>query len=748
MLPKQDIQKKEIHIKDYVQVVLRRKWIVIVSLITLVTTVTIFSFKATPIYQATTQVMIDREDPHVVSFEEVMSLDLDRRNVQIFYQTQYKILASRSLALRVMNSLNLKDSPEFRPDEGSRGFSIKDFLGLFVKKPRPEEESHKTNEDSDKDDENSKLDKNSRLIDSYLGKLEIDPIRNSRLVNISFKGVHPDIITTIANKHAEEYIERNLEMRFAASQDGLKWLQKQLYGKREMVEKAENTLQLYKEKEGVLSLEGRQNIIVQKLEESNAALTRARTERIGLETLYNLSKEYSETPGMIESLPEIIENPLIRRLKTKYIELSIEVTKLSDKYGKNHPVMIRHTSQAKDLKNKIDAEVNKIVKSLEAGYRVALSKEESLSRALEEEKEKALKLNRKAIAYGTLKRESESERNMYETLLKKMQETDVKGQMQTSNIRIVDLAAVPRFPIAPNKKLNIILGTIVGLVLGISMVFFLEYLDNTIKRPEDVEQYLAVPLLGVLEKIKAQVNGKPTTSELITHEMPKSIFAETTRNIRTGIMSSFADKPGKLILITSATQGEGKTFVASNLAITIAQMGKNTLMVETDFRKPRINKIFNATRNPGLTNHLIGETDFESIIKSTCVPNLSVAMCGFLPPNPSELLGSTAMETFCKTVRERFDMVIFDSPPAMVVTDAIVLSRIMDGLIIVIKSDVTARETAKRAISRLTSNECEMLGAVVNCVDISRGSYYYHYYSPYYKYGYGSEEDLKETEKI
>jgi capsular exopolysaccharide synthesis family protein len=280
------------------------------------------------------------------------------------------------------------------------------------------------------------------------------------------------------------------------------------------------------------------------------------------------------------------------------------------------------------------------------------------------------------------------------------------------------------------------------------LIFFLEYLDNTIKSPEDVEQYLDVPLLGVLEKVKVQDGGKSTASELITHEMPKSVFAEAARNIRTGVMFSFADKPRKLILITSTTQGEGKTFVASNLATAIAQTGKNTLLVDTDFRKPRINKIFNITKNPGLSNHLIGETDFESIIKSTCVPNLSIATCGFILPNPSEMLGSTNMEEFCKTVKERFDMVIFDSPPVMTVTDAIVLSGIMDGLIIVIKSGETVRETAKRAISQLTGNRCEILGAVVNYVDISIGSYYYQYYSHYYKYGYDSEEDLKETEKI
>ncbi|MGR3303979.1 MAG: GumC family protein, partial [Candidatus Scalindua sp.] len=597
MLPKQDIQEKKIHLRDYAQAVLRRKWIVIVSFVTLVTTVTIFSFKATPIYQATTQVMIDKENPNVVSFKEVMSLDIDSRDL-MFYQTQYKILASRSLALRVINSLNLKDSPEFKPDEKSKGFSLRDILGSLIKKLSPEKKSHKTYKDSGKDDENSVL------INSYLGRLTIAPIRNSRLANISFKGAYPDIITSIVNRHADEYITRNLEMRFAASEDAAKWLQNQLYEKKEMVEKAENALQLYKEKEGILSLEGRQNIVVQKLEESNIALTVTRTKRIGLEKLYNLSKEYSEKPGMIESIPGVMENLLIQRLKQQYILLSTDIMELSSKYGKNHPVMIRNTSKAKDLKNRIDAEVYKVIKGIEASYRIALSKEEALAENLEEQKKDALEINRKAIAYGTLKRESDSERAMYQILLKRLKETDITGALQTSNISVIDLATVPRHPIEPNKKLNIILGAIVGLFLGIGMVFFLEYLDNTIKSPEDVEEYLNIPLLGVLSHVKIQFGGKSAPSELIAHEMPRSVFAEAVRSIRTSVMFSVIDTSRKLIMITSAIQGEGKTFVASNLATAIAQAGKNTLLVDADFRKPRINKVFSVEKNPGLCNHL------------------------------------------------------------------------------------------------------------------------------------------------
>ncbi len=713
------------------QIVLRRKWILIVSFIVILTLVTFHSFKATPIYQATTQVKIDRENPNVLSFEEVLAIDSQDSQ---FYQTQHQLLASRSLAIRVINVLNLKDNPEFNSDEKSKGFSIRGFLGSLIKR-----ESQGLDKGIHKEEDVGK----SGLIDRYLGRLEIEPIKGSSLVDIRFAGVHPEEIKRIVNRHASEYIDSNLEVRFAASNDAVEWLQKQILTKKELVEKAENTLQIYKEKKNIVSLEGRQNIIVQKLEDLNSKLTDARTERMEVETRYNQTKKYVGKQGELEIIPDIMENTLMRKFKSEHVSLLTEIKKLSKKYGKNHPAMIRAVAEAEELKTKIAEEIVKIAKSIEAKYKAALSQEESLSKALEEQKEVALQLNRDAIAYGTLRRESEGERAMYEILLKRLKETDITGELQTSNIRIVDPAETPRFPIKPRKKLNILLGAILGLGMGFGLALFLEYIDNTIKRPEDVEQYLGIPLLGVIEKIRTQVSSP----ELIAHEFPRSAIAEALRSVRTGIMFSMIDKPKKLIMVTSAVQGEGKTFMVSNLAYAIAQTGKNTLLVDTDLRKPRLNEVFSVTRKPGLSDHLIGECNLESIVKTTLIPNLSIITCGIIPHNPSEILESTVMEKFCKEVRDKFDIVIFDTPPSMTVTDAVVLSRNMDGVIITIESGSTVKNTVKRCISQLTSSKCEILGAVINYADIAKGGYYYHYYAHYYKYGYSSEEELEEAKK-
>ncbi len=718
--------KDEIHLRDYVQIVLRQKWVIIVSFIVSLTFVTIKSFKATHIFQATTQVKIDRENPNVLSFEEVLAID---NQDLIFYQTQYKILASRTLALRVIEALNLKDNPEFKSDGRSTGFSI----GYLLRSLRKSE-----SKDFDNYEHKKKDFETSGLIDRYLARLKIMPIKGSRLVNVGFTGVNPEEIKMIVNRHANEYIDSNHEVRFAASNDAVEWLQKQILVKKELVEKAENTLQKYKEKKKIVSLEDRQNIIVQKLEDLNLKLTDARTDRMELETLYNLTEQYAGKQGMLETIPDIMENFLIQQLKNEHVSSFIEIKRLSKKYGKNHPAMIKAVTKAEEMKTKIDEEVAKIAKSIEAKYKVALSHEEGLSDALEEQKEVALKLNRDAIAYGTLRRDSEGERAMYEILLKRLKETDITGQLQTSNIRIVDLAEIPRIPIKPRKKKNVLLGALLGLVMGFCLAFFLEYIDNTLKKPEDVEQYLGIPLLGVIKRTRTQTGS----SGLIVHELPKSVIAESFRIVRTIMMTSIVDNNIKLIMVTSAVQDEGKTFIASNLAYAIAKTGKKTLLVDSDLREPRLDKVFNVSREPGLSDHLTGTSYLESITKTTMTPNLSIITCGFIPPNPSEILESTVMEKFCNDVKYMFDIVVFDTPPSLTVTDALALSSKMDGVVITIKSGSTVKKAVKRCISQLVRSKCKILGAVINCANIvQEGSHYYRHIS-------SSEKEFRDADRL
>ncbi len=721
--------------------ILRRKWIIIAFLVVFVTIGTLQSYKEViPVYRATVKMMFSREQPNVVLFQGMAYNYTDSRN----YQTQLKILTSRSLARRTIKALNLKDSPEFKPVEKGKSFSIRGFLSSLVKKQKSRKESpEKKSQIPDKDVVDS------GIVSRFLSKLSVEALESTYLVNVSFRGRHPDIIKEIVNKHAQEYIDKTLELKFAASQDAIDWLQKQISEKKETLENTEKALLLYKEEKRIVSLEDRQNIMVKELESLKSSLISAKTERVTLETLCNQMRKYANDPDMLEYMPDVMENEIFQQWKKEYISLQSEINKLSIRYGEKHPKIAKLVSHSQELERTIKSQLVKIRKGIETKYEMALAREEYLFKALEEQEKIALDLNRKAISYGTLMREAESERAMYDVLLKRMKETDITEQLQSSNISIIDLAEVPKSPINSKKQYKILFMALMGLGLGVGVSFFLEYLDNTIKSTEDVERYLALPVLGALERFKVFKDRKQNSTELVTEEMPKSTFAEAVKNIRTGIIFSSTDNSRKSILITSATQGEGKTFVASNLATTIAHTGKNTLLVETDFRRPRINKIFNVEMNPGLSNHLVGENDLESVIKSTSIRNLSIVTCGNIPPNPSEMLGSVRMEEFCKIVREKFDTVLFDTPPSLTVTDATVLSNVIDEAVFVIRSGKIARETAKRATLQISKNKCKILGVVVNFVSVSRGSYYYHYYSPYYKsVGDNGEETSNEAEKV
>jgi capsular exopolysaccharide synthesis family protein len=719
--------EEEVHLRDYLRVIFKRRWIIITVFVILVTTVTIGSFKMDPIYQATTQVLIDRENPKVVNIEEVLGVNTTDKD---YYQTQYEILKSKSLALKVIKTLNLDKSSEFISEKGEKGIFIRIKKLLFPVK----ENNNASSIDS----------KYNGLIKDYLGRLKIEPIRNSRLVNIKFEGKDPILITKIANTHAKLYIEESLERKFSASKYAVGWLSSRIKEVKKKLEHSELALQDYKKKNNLVSVDFEEsyNINIQKLNDLNAALTKAKTERIEKENIFKELKRISKNPDMIDSMPAVVSNYLIQQLKAEYIKLSGRYQELSQKYGPKHPKMVRLSSEIKEIKRKIRQEVKKIAKSIETEYRVAKAKEGSIIKALEEQKRKALFLNEKEINYNVLKREVESNRALYESLLKRMKEASLTEGLNTSNIMIVDPARIPDNPVKPKKRLNILLAMILGIFIGIGLAFFFEYLDNTIKTPEEVERYIGIPLLGIIGKFK-KATAKPESEDIVALSDPKSNISEGFRTIRTNILFSAADMPKRVFLITSTAALEGKTTIATNLAVIFAQAGKKVLLIDSDMRRPKIHEIFGIRRSPGFSEVLVGESQISSVINNTKLSTLKVIPCGTIPPNPAELLVSQTMKELIQKAKERFDTVILDSPPIASVTDATELSTLADGVVMIIKSGVTPRDAIKKIIHQLSEINAPILGCILNAVDFKKEGYYYPYYQYYYKYYYGKEE--KET---
>ncbi len=732
---------EEIHLRDHFAVILKRKWTVITFFIILVTTATIWSFKMEPIYKATCQILIERENPNVVKIEEVMAIDASGTD---YYQTQYEILKNNDLAERAINRLSLDKNPEFNPK--STGISFGTIIGA-VSSGIKSLLSGSKEASSKEEGKGHVVDKKNQIIKAYLGRLGIQPIRNSRLVNITFEAHNPELASQIANTHAKLYIEQSFDRKFSASHEAVAWLNERINGVRRQLEESEAALQRYRQERSLVSIDLQEshNIHIQKLNDLNAALTQAKTKRMEKENLFNELNRIAQDPQMVESMSAVVANPLIQQLKAEYVRVKGKYAELSQKYGPEHSQMTRLGAEINEIKDKIRHEVKNIANSIDTEYRVAKAQEKSLIEALETQKKEALALNQKEIQYNVLKRDVDSNRTLYESMLQRLKEASVTENLEGSNISIVDPAKIPDAPSKPKKMTNIILAIICGLTMGIGLAFFLEYLDNTIKTAEDVERHLNIPFLGPVGRMVTKGNN-PDTEFVIDLKEPNSSISEQLRNVRTNILFSASDNPRQALLLTSAVAREGKTFLATNLAISMAQMGKKVLLVDADMRKPRLHKIFGLKKDPGLTNILAEDMDFNSVVHDTEMENLKLITCGTTPPNPSELLASKNMGSLIETARKRFDTILFDSPPVMSVTDPLVLSTRVDGTIMVIKSADIPRPPIQRAIKSLSAVNARILGGVLNNVDFRKDGYYYQYYYRYY-YGYGYGEKGKEKEE-
>jgi polysaccharide biosynthesis transport protein len=562
----------QIDLRDYLRVILKRKWTVITLFVVIVVTVGIHSFTATPIYQATTRLVIEKENPNVVSIEEVMAVDASGSD---YYQTQYKIIESRTVARQVIKRLHLDKSEEFFPKPKDNLISnlkrsIRETIAISKEaiasllKTENEEVIAEVSEEYQPD---------SSLVSAFISRIEVSPIRNSRLVDVNFQAKDPVMATRIVNTLTRAYIDQNLETKLAAVQDAVKWLHTRIAEERGKVEKAEQALLRYKEEHSIVTdfSSDVETVTAQKLAQLNTQVVEAESQRVEAETRYKQAAAMSGSPDMLGSIPEVLRNELIQQIKSMEVELYKRMSELSKKYGQKHPRMVAIESELKSLQKRKSQEVNRVINSLKNEYRVSLAREKSLKAALARQKKESLDLNKKAVAYSVFNREAESARHMYDLLIKRFKETTLTEDMRTGNIRIIDRAEVPGIPVKPKKKLNLLLAIIVGLVTGVGLAFFFEYLDNTIKIPEDVKQHLKIPYLGPIPllQVERESKGNPGDDrypELITLNSPKSTASESYRGVRTNILLSAAGSAPQVVMISSAVPKEGKTITTANLA--------------------------------------------------------------------------------------------------------------------------------------------------------------------------------------
>ncbi|HXW04259.1 MAG TPA: polysaccharide biosynthesis tyrosine autokinase [Vicinamibacterales bacterium] len=702
----------EVHLLDYVKILYKRRWTAATTFLIVVVGVMMYTFTVTPVYEARTRLLIESDNPNIVSFKEV----IDEQGAKAdYYQTQYNILQSRGLARKTLDALNLWESPHFGGGARKGGF----FGSLFGSGSGAATQAA-----------NETL-AQSRAIDRFLASLTVSPIRNSRLVDVRFRLSDPDLATQIANALVRNYIEQNLEYRFVASKEASDWLGERLAEHRKEVEQAESALQRYREQHDAIPLEDRENIVVQKLADLNAAVTQAKTERFQKQAVYNQLQSLQSKNGSVDSFPAILSNAYIQQQKAELASLQSQQTQLSEKLGDKHPEIIKIRSAIQLAQLKLDAEISKVVQAVRSEYQAALAKENSLMAALAQQKTEAQAMNRKAIDAGVLERDVQTSKQIYESLLQRAKETGVSTELKTSNIRVVDVAERPRHPVAPRKALNLTLSLFGGCLFAFGLAFFFEYVDSRIKSPDEVKAHLGLACLGMVPALDAKTwKGR---DPLLNGGVPPN-FSEAFRALRTNVLFSCAEEGGRSLVVTSTGPGEGKTMVAANLAIGLAQAGQRVILIDADMRRPRVHEMFRVTQEPGLSNLMVGHSTPSASIRKGAVPGLWLLPAGRIPPNPAELLGSQRFRDFIRLLGEHFDTVIVDSPPIMAVTDAAIAASATTGLVFVVGAEMTSRYAARAAIEQLQNGHPNFLGAVLNRVELERNAYYY---SNYYRREYG-----------
>ena len=712
----------DLSLVHYLQVLYRRRYIAATAFLAVVLAVALNTFTTTPIYEASVRILIERENPNVVSFQEV----LDQSTLtDDYYETQYAILQSRGLARRTINALDLWSHPAFnRPGEFSiRGLimaPIEIVAGWFA--PPPPVEGPDAAETSAE----------TGVIDQLLGDLSIQPVRYSRLVDVVFRSTDASLTARVANTLAAEYIGQAVEFRSSTTKEASAFLEQQLAEQRKKVEASERALQAYREQTDSVSLEERQNIVVQKLQELNAAVTRANTVRIQKEAAYNQVRGLQGDAAAIDSLPAILSNQFVQQQKTELAQLQRQRAQLSEKLGPNHPDMVKVNLAIQNAEAKIRTEIAQIVNSMRSEHEAAVAEEKTLAATLVQQKQEAQSLNRTGIQYGVLQRDATANRQMFEALLQRTQETGVSKELKTGNIRVVDPAETPGGPVSPNLFNSLVMALLGGLVLAVGLAFTFEYMDDRIKNPDELKKHLGLPFLGMVPALFDK-----TVTPLISNGV-SSMFSESFRSIRTNVLFSSTDEGGRFIVITSSVPGEGKTVVSTNLSVALAQAGHRVLLIDGDMRKPRVHDVFRHQIAPGLSNLLVANAAASEAIYESPTPGLWLMPAGTQPPNPAELLGSKRFKDFTAFLLQHFDWIIVDTPPVMAVTDASIVANLAHGVLFVVGSEMTSRRVAQRAVEQLELSQAKFLGTVLNRVDLQHNAYYYsRYYRPEYGGYYG-----------
>ncbi|RKH70665.1 polysaccharide biosynthesis tyrosine autokinase [Corallococcus sp. AB049A] len=679
----------------------RRRWVMLGVALGVTALTAAWSLRQPRIYSASTSLIIDVTAPRILDGEVKEVMGEERSNYWFnkeYYATQSEIITSRAVATRVVDRLGLaKDA---------------DFLGLPANQD-PAERA-KALEDAD-------------AVGLLRSRIQVVPGKDSRVMNIGVEDTDPARAALLSNEVAAAYMAENLALKLRTTEEARTWLEGRLGELGRQSRSDEMAVYDLKKDADMLStsLESRLSIVSERINSYNLKLTEVQTriaaQQARVDAIHRLRKDAGNNDETwAEAVPGAKDGP-IQDLKSRYGEQKAACAELSERYLPEHPKLLECNRKLEVVRADLLKSLTNVVRSAETQLVEAQGEEKNLNKLLDAAKAEAFQVNKKAIEYGRLQRESDNTQRLYELVLKRLKDIELSGLLRTSNVRVLDAAQPVTVPVRPHTRRNLMVGWVMGLLLGLGVALFLEMLENTVGSQADVEEVLGLAFLGVVPRMEA--TKAPGDRDLYVHRAPRSAVAECCRAVRTNLLFMSPDHPCKTLVVTSSGPQEGKSTTCINLGVAMAQSGNRVLLLDTDMRRPRLHRAFGVPNDLGISSLVVGEGSLDKAVKSTEVPNLFVLPCGPLPPNPAELLHTRAFKELLRQAGEKFDRIILDSPPLNAVVDAAVLATQADGVVMVLKAGRTDRGAAKRALRSLADVQARMFGAILNDVDLRQPRY-------------------------
>lgn len=709
-----EAQEDKLELLEYWRSILKRKKQIIGFGLAVGLLAAVIVFVMTPIYRSTATVLIESSKSKVLSIEDVYSGISQNRE---HFQTQVEIIKSREVAIKTILKTRLWEHAEFDPR--AKGDSWKSSVGF-----------------SDEPKEWTDALLAEAVFPRFSAKLSIEPIRLSQLAKINFESSDPQLAARVANAIAEVYIENDFEARFKLTRQASSWLQDQLSDLRKKLNESEKALQEFREREGIVDLKSvTQSGAGRQIEEVMGRLVEARMKRAEAENAYMQIKAAPKTADL-STLPAVLRNPIVGDAKRAEGMAERKLSEVSQRYGREHPRYVQAEGELESARDNLRRQVESVVASVIREYEVARGTERTLEGVLSTAKGSVQTLNRKEGELSIYEREVEANRQMYDMFIKRTKETNVAGDLQSAIARVVDPAVVAESPVKPKKMQIVMIAMVLGIFVGILAALLRDRLDNTLKTTEDVESRLRQPLLTSLPLLSKEEVARTRTARIFL-DQPKSVYAESIRTARTGVLLSGIDLRRRTLLVTSSVPGEGKTTFSINLAVAHAHT-KKTLLIDADMRRPAVSKGLEIPAgSKGLSNFVAGTASLQDCLLPVEGSNLMLMPSGSIPPNPLELLLSQRFKDTLEHLGQHFEIIIIDSPPVELVSDALVIAAQTNGVIYVTKAESTPYQIARKGIQRVRRADGQILGVVLNQFDFIKAEKYYGEYLGYGKYGYG-----------